>query len=59
MIITKRFIIDGSQPYSMTAGDAIVVKVKSGEEFRYRIPDNWHGDVTITIKGELSEILPT
>jgi hypothetical protein len=59
MIIEKSLVVKGTQAYTLTQSDVIVVKVKSVEEFRYKVPDNFQGTVTITINGILTEITPT
>lgn len=59
MIIDKKFTLSGNQAYTLSAGDVIAIKVKGLEEFKYKIPDNWQGSVTININGVLSEITPT
>ena len=59
MIFNKVLNIDGSQAYSMTQDDQIVVKVKGQDEFKYKIPDNFKGTITISVKGSLTEIEPT
>ncbi|MFH1231874.1 MAG: hypothetical protein V1709_10305 [Planctomycetota bacterium] len=58
MIINKIFKVDGTQAYTVTAGDVIVVKVKGSDEFRYKVPDNFKGTITINITGALTEIEP-
>jgi hypothetical protein len=59
MIFNKNLVINGSQAYSLTQTDLIVVKVKGMDEFKYKIPDNFQGTITISISGSLSEIEPT
>lgn len=59
MIFNKNIVIKGSQTYAMTQGDVVVVKVKGQDEFRYKVPDNWQGDIKIDISGTLTEITPT
>ena len=59
MIINKKYVIDGQQAYTLTQNDTIIVKVKNSEEFKFKIPDNWQGSITVSIKGELSEIIPS
>lgn len=59
MIIDKKFTIKGIQAYTMAAGDTIIIRIKGAEEFKYKIPDNWNGSVSVSIDGVLSEITPT
>ena len=59
MNINKKQVIDGQQAYTLTQNDVIIVKVKGSEEFKFKIPDNWQGSVTVSINGTLTEILPT
>ena len=59
MNINKKQVIDGQQAYTLTQNDTIIVKVKGSEEFKFKIPDNWQGSVTVSINGILTEILPT
>jgi len=59
MNISKKYVVDGQQAYVMTENNVIVVKVKDQEEFKFKIPYNWQGSITVSIKGELSEIIPT
>jgi len=59
MNLIKKQVIDGQQAYVMTEKNVIIVKVKDQEEFRFKIPDNWQGSITVSIKGELEEIIPT
>jgi len=58
MIFTKKIVVEGSQIYAMTQGDVIIMKVKGSEEFRFKVPDNWKGDIGMTISGQLEEINP-
>lgn len=57
--IDKKFILAGTQSYTLKDGDTIVVKVNNGKEFKYKIPPNWQGAIKITIEGNLTEITPT
>lgn len=59
MNILKSLNIEGVQAYTMTVGDIIKVVVKNQEEFKFKVPDNFQGTITITIKGNLQEIVPT
>lgn len=58
MIFNKKLVIDGKQAYTMTANDIIIVRVKGQEEFKWKVPDNFQGAITININGELTEITP-
>jgi hypothetical protein len=59
MNIAKSLNIEGVQAYTMTTGDIIKVVAKNQEEFKFKVPDNFQGTITITIKGNLQEIVPT
>lgn len=59
MIFSKNIKLLGVQTYALTQGDVIVIKVKGQDEFKYKVPDNWQGDVKIDVSGSLSEIIPS
>lgn len=59
MIIDRKFILDGTQSYNVKEGDIVIVSVKGNKDFQYKIPDNFSGSISITIKGTLTEIVST